>query len=146
MRTHFLTAVLFAGLLVACDGETLVNEPAAKVLVYGRVFVANGAVAPRAFMSLTAHADGSCAGPLVNVINAFTDASGYYRATLYSVTPFLDTRATAGQAQPTVCVSVHAAPSNESGFLASSAQLAPVVMRSDALDSVRVDVELQPIP
>ena len=79
-------------------------------------------------------------------VNTFTDTSGYYRAALYSSTPFLDTRATAGQTRPTVCVWVHATPFPESGFLATSAQLAPVVMRSDVFDSVRVDVELQPSP
>jgi hypothetical protein len=145
MRTHSLTTFLFAGLLVACDGETLVNEPAAKIVVYGRVSAANGAV-PRAFMSLAAHADGSCAGPLVDVVNAFTNASGDYRAALYSSTPFLAPTTAASETRPTVCVSVQALPAEESGFRVSFAQLTPVVMRSDALDSVRVDVELEPSP
>jgi hypothetical protein len=145
MRTPPLTVILAAVLLHACRDEGPVREPVATVIVYGRVSVANAAVAPRAWMSLSAHANGSCGGPLVDGgVNAFTDTAGYYRAALYSSSRFLDTKATAGQPRPTVCVWVHARPFPGSRFLATSAQLTPVVMRSDALDSVRVDVELQP--
>lgn len=146
MRTHQLTAVLLAGVVVACGGEPLAHEPAAQVLVYGRVFVANGAVAPRAFMSLSARASTSCAGPVVYVIDTFTRESGDYRVLMRSSTPFLAPTAAASEERPTVCVSVQALPADGSGFRLSSARLTPVVMRSDGLDSVRVDVELEPSP
>lgn len=146
MRTHALSTLLLAGFLVACNGETLVREPAAKVVVYGRVFAANGAAAPLAFMSLSARANGSCAGPVVDASNTSTNASGNYRVALYSSTPFLAPTTAASEERPTVCVSVQAIPAEGFGFRVSYAQLAPVVMRSDALDSVRVDVELRPSP
>lgn len=62
---------------------------------------------------------------------AFTNAAGEYRAGLFN-----------WGTQFTVCVSVHAQPAEGSGYRTGSAQLAPVVMRSDVVDSVRVDLEL----
>src|SRR5688500_2913093 len=144
MRASAVTVIFAAELFQACrDQPPPVNEPAATIVVYGRVSAPNGGPAPRAFMSLAAHANGSCAGPLVDIVNAFTSASGDYRAALHSSTRLLPPTNAAYLTQPAVCVSVNAAPPDGSRFQTTSAHLAPVVMRSDALDSVRVDVELQ---
>ena len=136
MRPHSLSAVLFAAFLVACDREiAYIDGEAATVIVYGRVSVPDGGSPPRALISLSAHVQGSCANPALDAVNAVTTEAGEYRAAFFN-----------WGTQFTVCVSVNAAPAEGSGYLATSAQLAPVVMRSDKVDSVRVDVELQPTP
>ncbi|MGI9140683.1 MAG: hypothetical protein ACR2GJ_06215 [Gemmatimonadaceae bacterium] len=115
----------------AIHTEKLMDGEAATVIVYGQISTANGAIPPRALMSMAAYAQGSCANPLMDAVMTVTNAAGEYRAALFNWgTEF------------TVCVSVRAAPAEGSGFLATSAQRAPVVMRSSVPDSVRVDFEL----
>lgn len=133
MLLRALGIVVVASLLAGCNSEKIIDGEAATVIVYGRVSAANGAVAPRALMSLTAHVQGACANPIMDAVNAVTNTAGDYRAALFN-----------WGTQFTVCVSVNAAPAVGSGFLSRSVQRAPVVMRSGSPDSIRVDLELQP--
>ena len=133
MRLESLIGVCFVVLGIGCRADPLVDGPAATVVVYGRVSASNGAAPPPALMSVTAHVNASCANPVMDAVNAVTSSAGDYRAILFN-----------WGTDYSVCVSVHAAPPAESGFRASSEQLAPVRMRSDRLDSVRVDLELPP--
>ena len=130
MVIRALALIVMATVVAGC--RTIMDGEAATVVVYGRVSAADGAAAPRALMSLAAYAQGSCANPLMDAVMTTTNAAGEYRASLFNWgTEF------------TVCIRVGAAPAQGSGLLASSAERAPVVMRSGIPDSIRVDLELR---
>jgi hypothetical protein len=134
MRTRITTAILVASLLAGCSGE-IISDSSASVIVYGRVSADQSPTPPRALMSLSAYANGSCDGPLLAAANAVTTEAGDYRAALSTFGAKLST-----------CISVTAQPQEASGLSTASEQRAPVEMRSGAPDSIRVDVELQPTP
>lgn len=131
MLTRVAAPILAACLLAGCNSEITKGEEG-TVIVYGRVSAADHSVPPRMLMSMAAHAEASCESPLFEAVNAFTDESGEYRGALYI-----------RGSERSVCVSVRAQPPEESGFLPSSVQRTPVLMRPGVTDSIRVDVVLQ---
>lgn len=112
-----------------------IDGPMSSVMVYGAVSRPDGLPAPGVSVIVEARVQASCANDRVDRDSVVTDAAGHYRAALLNWGTLY-----------TVCVALRVAPGAMSGFATDSVQRAPVLMRAAGSDSVRVDIQLRPIP
>ena len=116
--------------LASCDGGQPIDGPFAAVVVYGQVTGPGGGPVSGAIVRIDA-LEPTCQTELLLTLLDTTDASGGYRL------------------QPgnwgtefTICLRVQAVPPADAALAPASTTHSPVRMRSDALDSVRVDLQL----
>jgi hypothetical protein len=136
VRRRRYSAALCAGLLAlaSCSGGQPIDGTFAAVVVYGQVTGPGGSPVAGAIVQLDA-LEPACQTDLLLTLRDTTDAGGGYRL------------------QPgnwgtefTICLRVQASPPAGAGLAPDSATRSPVRMRSDALDSVRVDLHLPSTP
>jgi hypothetical protein len=131
MNSGFRTAVICAILLAACRKPVApVDGPMAAVTIYGSVTGQEEAGVAGIRIVVEARTQGSCANPPMAKDSTVSDVSGRYRITLLK-----------SGSQFTVCVNARGATGS---YARDSVQLAPVQMRSQNPDSVRVDFPLRP--